>query len=133
MTSGARRVIFGIKLSEDEAAACDTARGDMPRSEWGRALLLAGAVAGADVPPVNQPWSRLDAKPLEDIREIEREDRRRTSQPFAEPTRTEPPAPTRTRPPVAASSRQQCPHPKGRRQKNGTYCPACGTGGLTSG
>ena len=26
-----------------------------------------------------------------------------------------------------------CPHPKGRLQKNGTYCPACGTGGLTGG
>src|SRR5260370_36344338 len=22
-----------------------------------------------------------------------------------------------------------CPHPRGRRQKAGTYCPACGTGG----
>ena len=49
MTSGARRVIFGIKLSEDEAAACDTARGDLPRSEWGRALLLAAGVS--DRPP----------------------------------------------------------------------------------
>ena len=26
-----------------------------------------------------------------------------------------------------------CAHPKGRLQKNGTYCPACGTGGLTGG
>jgi hypothetical protein len=25
-----------------------------------------------------------------------------------------------------------CPHPKGRRLKNGSYCGACGTGGLTS-
>jgi hypothetical protein len=26
---------------------------------------------------------------------------------------------------------EDCPHPKGVRQKKGTYCPRCGTGGLT--
>ena len=35
------RVIFGIKLSEEDAARCDAARGEVPRSEWGRELLLA--------------------------------------------------------------------------------------------
>ena len=89
-------MIFGIKLSEGEAAACDAKRGKVSRSEWGRALLLAAAVPGKAY------LSR--------------------------------PAPVAERPKVSASRADgDCPHPKGRRLKNGTYCPACGTGGLTSG
>lgn len=44
----ARRTLFAIKLSISEAALCDQARGDLPRSEWGRSALLAAA--GAEVP-----------------------------------------------------------------------------------
>ena len=104
MTSGARRVIFGIKLSEGEAAACDTARGDMPRSEWGRTILLAAAVAVLEQDVMTVPPAPVTERPRV-------------------------PAPRRS----AADPGGPCPHPKGRRQKNGTYCPACGTGGLTSG
>ena len=97
MTSGARRVIFGIKLSEDEAADCDAKRGKASRSEWGRALLLAAAVPG----------------------------KAHLSRPA--------PAPVAERPKVSRTPAADidCPHPKGRRLKGGTYCPACGTGGLT--
>jgi hypothetical protein len=127
MTSGARRVIFGIKLSEHEAAACDAARGDMPRSEWGRALLLAAT----SKPPADLAWT-VEPGP-DDNGEVA----------FVAEVLAEPGMQGRitagVQQELAARARRQpasngpCPHPKGRRQKNGTYCPACGTGGLTSG
>jgi hypothetical protein len=42
---------------------------------------------------------------------------------------TEPVIEAATEPP-GRHVRPPCPHPKGVRQKNGSYCPRCGTGGL---
>jgi hypothetical protein len=33
--------------------------------------------------------------------------------------------------PLGRRPDEDCPHPKGVRQKKGTYCPRCGTGGLS--
>jgi hypothetical protein len=42
-TPDGKRVTVCIKLSEQDAAAIDKARGDRSRSDWGRAALLAAA------------------------------------------------------------------------------------------
>jgi hypothetical protein len=38
--------------------------------------------AAAQPPPADAPWSRPDATILDDLRQVERDDRERTSRPF---------------------------------------------------
>lgn len=56
---------------------------------------------------------------------------RRASTPTHAP-QADPPAVIFTPPPLGLSADEDCPHPPAVRQKKGTYCPRCGTGGLTA-
>ena len=98
-TPDGRRVIFGIKLSEGEAAAADKARGGVPRSEWGRSLIIA-ALAFAERPDPARPRRAAPRLPSEAEKDAARTIGRRMNG-------------------------EQCPHPKARVIKG--YCGACGT------
>jgi hypothetical protein len=115
---------LSFKASAETIERLDAMRGDMSRSAALDAALSLWLAHPSGIPlpaPADAPWSRPDAKPLEDIREIERADRRRTSRPFP------PPDPVFT-PPLERPERADCPHPKARVHKG--LCGACGTGGL---
>jgi hypothetical protein len=105
-----KRVSLSVKVSEAKAAAVDRRRG--PR---GRAAYLESLI-DADLSLTGKPVPARNGKP-------ENRPKARRAPAAAGPA----PQPDMTFPvPFSAADIGNCPHPKSRRQKNGTYCGACG-------
>jgi hypothetical protein len=122
---GSRRIPVSVKLSAAEAAALNAARGNVPVGAWVREAILA-ALPGSPAQPPAEPTS---ATPRRASRAKRARPQRNTGIPDMASGQTS----EDTGIPASAKPTDRdtgipagCPHPKGRRQKGGTYCAACG-------
>jgi hypothetical protein len=101
MTPDGRRKTWGTRLSEDESARADSARGELDRSAW-----IRGFILGAIGPPREVPAELgiVDARPADPVQAVQAVMRQL---------------------PERRPAARDCPHPKTRVMKG--LCQACGT------